>query len=192
MKVFPKASTSLDLSSRSITPTITYPGWHTRNACEVFDWRFHVDLIIKSDIIWKLITPSSTVATTSLIHSLSSERSYVFTSQKLRDTLFFPFFFFQNFFWRMLSLFILDQLWCRNLFQLDVFLKAERSVLNKRDLDSQASPSTEWHVSSVYVYTSVDSHVVLVPCAAIPSKTKPTLQTQFDTCSFPFSDLTLL
>lgn len=90
MKVFPKASTSLDLSSRSITPTSTYPGWHTRNACEVFDWRFHVDLIIKSDIIWKLITPSSTVATTSLIQSCTSE---IFTSQKLRDILFSPFFF---------------------------------------------------------------------------------------------------
>lgn len=90
MKVFPKASTSLDLSSRSITPTSTYPGWHTRNACEVFDWRFHVDLIIKSDIIWKLITPSSTEATTSLIQSHTSE---IFTSQKLRNILFFPFFF---------------------------------------------------------------------------------------------------
>lgn len=89
MKVFPKASTTLDLSSRSITPTSTYPGWHTRNACEVFDWRFHVDLIIKSDIIWKLITPSSTVATTSLLQSHTSE---IFTSQKLRDILFFPFF----------------------------------------------------------------------------------------------------
>lgn len=93
MKVFPKASTSLDLSSRSNIPTITYPGWHTRNACEVFDWRFHVDLIIKSDIIWKLITPSSTVTTTSLIHSLTSERSFIFTSQKLRDIWGFSFFF---------------------------------------------------------------------------------------------------
>lgn len=92
MKVFPKASTRLDPSSRSITPITTYPGWHTRNACEVFDWRFHVDLIIKSDIIWKLITPSSAVATSSLIHSLTSQRSYIFTSQKLKDALFFPFF----------------------------------------------------------------------------------------------------
>lgn len=191
MKVFPKASTSLDLSSRSNIPTITYPGWHTRNACEVFDWRFHVDLIIKSDIIWKLITPSSTVTTTSLIHSLTSERSFIFTSQKLRDIWGFSFFF-QNLFWRILSFFIIDQLWCRKLFQLDVLLKAEFSFLNKRDLHSQASPSSEWHVSSGHVYTSVDIHVVLVPCAVIPGKHEPTLQTQFDTCSFPFSDLTRL
>ena len=92
MKVFPKASTCLDLSSRSITPTITYPGWHTRNTSEVFDWRFRVDLIIKSGIIWKPITPSSMLATTSLIHSLNTERSCIFTSQKLKDILFFPFF----------------------------------------------------------------------------------------------------
>lgn len=63
---------------------------------------------------------------------------------------------------------------------------------NKRDLHSQASPSSEWHVSSVHVYTSVDIHVLLVPCAAIPGKLEPTLQTQFDTRSLPFSDLTLL
>lgn len=155
MKVFPKASTSLDLSSRSITPTSTYPGWHTRNACEVFDWRFHVDLIIKSDTIWKLITPSRTVATTSLIQSCTSE---IFTSQKLRDILFSPFFF-QNLFWKILSLFVVDQL-----FQLNIFLKAECSILNKRHLHSQASLSPEWHVNSVLVYTSVDINVVLVPC----------------------------
>lgn len=166
MKVFPKASTSLDLSSRSITPTSTYPGWHTRSACEVFDWRFHVDLIIKNYIIWKLITPSSTVATTSFIQSHTSE---IFTSQKLRDIIFFPFYI-QNHFWKILSLFVVDQL-----FQLNIFLKAGCSILNKRDLHSQASLGPEWHVNSLLIYTSVDIHVVLVPCAAIPGKPKVTV-----------------
>jgi len=78
------------------------------------------------------------------------------------------------------------------LFQLDDFLKSECSTLNKRDLHSEPSPSSKWHVSSMHIYTSVDIHVVLVPCAAIPGKPKPTPQKQFDTCIFPFSDLILL